>query len=975
MFSTFFKSKPKWQHTKATVRLTTIESFSATNPDQQAILENIAVDDPDNTVRCCAITKLLNPAKIGQIAEQDNDADVRTTAQHHLARLLTGEITGGPSAEQRLTEVTKQTNITVLRYLLSHGDNSIKLAALNQLNDGHHLEEVALHHPQARVRALAAERITQAESLQRITRHSKGKDKTVFQISQTKLTRIREQTRRREQRTQRAQELCEAIESLARTEFSPLYPAKLRGITRQWETLSNHLDNDTIVRFDSALKYCKETLTQHQEAIASLEAQAQLRQQLDSCCQTLSQQIDHLTQQSEVDSQHIEILTDLLAQQQQRWDQLTEKSDINASDQRRFEQAKQQLLHYVDATRSLLAHNSLLSQCERQAAQITLPDDAKAMVALQKALNKCIRKTAWPAGLPQPKPLLCAHRALATLTEKERLLRQWQAEQQPKIETALNALSEVIDAGKLQAAEQQLKTLQQLFQNLPEHDLRPYQRQFSQLHANIQELRDWRGFAGVQHKEDLCQRMEALSTQKIAPEEKAILIKQLQDEWKQLGPTGPNRAKALWQRFSEASDRAYEPCREFNRQQSEIRKQNLAIRQATCDQLQHFLTQVDWACIEWSVVEQIIKTAKEEWRRASPVDRKAGKALKNHFDELISQLQIHLQAEYDRNIENKQQLVAQAQALIKHGDLSEAINQAKKLQQQWADIGPTPRTTNQKIWRSFRAACDAIFARRDELRLRQKNQREEQAQQAEQLCNEVVTLSQLDDAALATSGSQLQQLIKQFNALERVPHPLKKRFTQACNEHRDNLTKLAQRRQCTQLTEALRRARICDEVELQLLKGEALDEGQLAQWPSTTELPPALAQRLNTRLTQVQHEAAKGESSRLSAHQEEALKCRQLLCIQAEILAEWESPVEAKEMRIKYQLSHFNQGLPSTQGSSTLQQAWVLTEQWCGSNAVNDETSTRLTQRFSDAINHCISRTAPPLQQQSITPTSVDPAT
>ena len=45
-----------------------------------------------------------------------------------------------------------------------------------------------------------------------------------------------------------------------------------------------------------------------------------------------------------------------------------------------------------------------------------------------------------------------------------------------------------------------------------------------------------------------------------------------------------------------------------------------------------------------------------------------------------------------------------------------AIAEIKKLQQQWKEIGFVPRRDADAVYKAFRAACDSLFAKRDEAR-------------------------------------------------------------------------------------------------------------------------------------------------------------------------------------------------------------------------------------------------------------------
>ena len=108
-----------------------------------------------------------------------------------------------------------------------------------------------------------------------------------------------------------------------------------------------------------------------------------------------------------------------------------------------------------------------------------------------------------------------------------------------------------------------------------------------------------------------------------------------------------------------------------------------------------------------------------------PCDRKALKSVEKTFETLQDTLYSRVKQYWEANVNAKEALVRQAEALVEQ-DSSEGIaNGAKMLQAQWREIGSTPRGADQKLWRRFRGACDAIFARLDNER---DSQRSEQHQ-------------------------------------------------------------------------------------------------------------------------------------------------------------------------------------------------------------------------------------------------------
>ena len=71
----------------------------------------------------------------------------------------------------------------------------------------------------------------------------------------------------------------------------------------------------------------------------------------------------------------------------------------------------------------------------------------------------------------------------------------------------------------------------------------------------------------------------------------------------------------------------------------------------------------DWANADIRAADRIMRTAREEWRRHHPCERKALAPVQAHFEELQSKLHDKIKAAGHANVEAKEALVAQAEAL------------------------------------------------------------------------------------------------------------------------------------------------------------------------------------------------------------------------------------------------------------------------------------------------------------------------
>ncbi len=99
--------------------------------------------------------------------------------------------------------------------------------------------------------------------------------------------------------------------------------------------------------------------------------------------------------------------------------------------------------------------------------------------------------------------------------------------------------------------------------------------------------------------------------------------------------------------------------------------------------------------------------------RVDPRDRSAfAKRIKTHIDALSARI-----AARDSEIEqSKANLIARCRKTRGNVDARDVAKQARELQSQWTALGNGRRSTDQKQWRLFRAACDAAFGKLSEQR-------------------------------------------------------------------------------------------------------------------------------------------------------------------------------------------------------------------------------------------------------------------
>jgi len=496
------------------------------------------------------------------------------------------------------------------------------------------------------------------------------------------------------------------------------------------------------------------------------------------------------------------------------------------------------------------------------------------------------------------------------LEEQKRALNERQeAEQQPvrqlaesirKARAALNAGSTSRAAGMRRAIEQKLAGAQPLPASLAS--------QLQQLDKQLDELKDWQSFSVAPKRAELIAEMELLVDASLDPLALAERIKSLQDEWRTLGKGAGENADADWQRFQDAAQKAYQPCSEYFAAEALVREENLRRRDALLARFTAFEAGQDWEQPDWRAVINALREIKQEWRRCSPVDRGAGKPQQEQFAALTASLQGRLDAEYARNLKQKELLIERARELLASDDGRKAIDAIKELQQKWRTVGPVPREVDQRLWGEFRQHCDSVFQKREQNFAAYTAGLEINKTQAIALCEQIETIAALEGPELLARARTLGDTRHSFEALGEFPRAdtreLRNRFDQALERCRESIARQHARdaeHAWDKLFEAANHIRA-----YQLAVARGADTQQLDSLKEAAETYLASVQQWPKRGLDAVKQALASECSEDLAANEAALR---MLCIRAEILTDMPTPPKDQALRRDYQLQRLVQGM------------------------------------------------------------------
>lgn len=947
MLSKLFK--PKWQHPDLTVRKQALEALAATEVD---ILQSVAREDQDIGLRCLAVQKLADVQLLQEIS-QNNDfhADVRQAAADRFQQLLTGQQKDhSPPLEQRLQWIESLQDIEMLEYFaLNAKEAALRQAALQKLNNEALFAEVAQNDRDAHIRLWAIEKVEQMDLIAQIAKGSRSRDKRIYRLAKEKLDAWHKTQERPLQIAAEREDLCKRLDWLIKIGDWE-HDTELSRLQETWNKLDEEVvifnpeqqsisDKGTVTQFAELLQKANTVRSEHQHA---LQAHADLRREK----QGFLRDLDALWQEVEkfeeltADQSHI---TEEKAQQLQ--ENFKAVGHLPETEERRLTEA------FVEKHKAIRKHLKTLLHSQSIASALQ-----KVIQKAEKLLKETfIRKDAFDKlqeqrkAIEQPENLTPALENLEenfqTLLEQlQERLQQQQAKQkkhQQEIKTLLETLEQTLEAGELQKAiilEEKAHALLKQLSDLPKNKRAQFESRLHTCTIKINDLRGWQRWGNHQERQILCEHMEALIGIKADPEELARRVREAQTTWKKLNDG--NSDHGLWERFNSACRKVYEPCQAYFASKADERKQNMAAKETVCAKLETLLKETDWTNrqLDWKAAYRQVKELQKAWFATGPTDRKLKKTVNVRFESTMKTLEDYLTQERQSNLQQRQTLVEQVRAILEKEDLKQAISEVKKLQEQWQITVPSGRKEENQLWKAFREACDAVFARRNQARNEQEQQLQANLIEKNALCEKLETLAK--DSQNVSLIAELKKTDQAWQTMGQVP----KKAVQSIEDRFKNAKRLAEEahknlqvnQQVAQLNLLAQKANLCEQVEMAQLSSDDAKE----QWNILTTITHIPTEQSIAKRFQ---KACEGKAI-------SPIDSKQLhrWCVNLEWLAGIDSPAEDKSIRMALQVERLSQAIndPSTKSVSRTAQAENIIRNWYLARAERD---TALIERFQKA--------------------------
>lgn len=174
------------------------------------------------------------------------------------------------------------------------------------------------------------------------------------------------------------------------------------------------------------------------------------------------------------------------------------------------------------------------------------------------------------------------------------------------------------------------------------------------------------------------------------------------------------------------------------------------------------------------------KDIQRDWKKVGPVPQSHIKTLWANYNALVDrfydQRSIHFELkELDRkrNLEQKLELITRAERLLEVEKISEAVRELNELHNEYRHIGPVPIEEKEALWQKFKAASDAVYAKRDAAVAVLQVELQKNLEEKEKINEEVAVFASYQTDRIKEWNEKTKEIVeiqKRWEAIGGVPH-------------------------------------------------------------------------------------------------------------------------------------------------------------------------------------------------------------
>ena len=778
--------KPKWQSPDPLVRLKAVAKLASDDPATDKI---IATDD-NQQVRQAALAKITDCSHLRELEANVGNEVIKEEINSCIEKILLQNMLKAETLEAKKEVLAAINSEDILSQLAVSEDNPhIRLLAVQRIHDEQTLSLLIEKNCGKKTALAALAQINNAELLSRAAAHANNRAVRAKAAERlAALEAAHHKTTPKEILDEQLSELLSKSKKIATAADPEKAWHDFKNISDSWKNLNPPPDHDLITPFEELGTKINERynafISYDAENKKSFFARETRLQQLSEIISSIKDLCTSLDVNSSAK------FTDL----QNKWRELSSYPGLNIT-AKLLDQFKQTCRNYSDNQQIINKERAALAEFKAELTNIAAllqKNKFKQTFAAISALSNKVKS--WRSSFLDNSEIAASLRDLKEEAEQKKKSQDAEDDtrRQGNLSNRLAILDQVkalLSAADMAKSAKQIAEIKELWAKpveLPD-DAPDIDAQFQNLlkdfkirHDEFFRIRDWQLWQNKTLKDKLIKKAQELDQ-----ENNLHLvfkkIKELQKEWREIGPTPAKETNKLWRNFKQATDRNFNRCQIFFQELDEISQVNLAKKVAICRLAQDLQDSE-----QWRKTADKLKELQKDWQKAGrvPKDREAEihaafREACNHFfnrrkDYYQQQDKLRLE-----NLHNKEKLCQQVEELAAT-PLLEHKEAIRSLQKQWKEIGPVPKEQNDKIWQRFKTSCDSFYQWLDTLKPQNLVQKEELCEQAEALLSTIGPKTKYVEMA-----KEIANLQKKWRTIGPAPadqhEQIWQRFKKACD--------------------------------------------------------------------------------------------------------------------------------------------------------------------------------------------------
>lgn len=285
----------------------------------------------------------------------------------------------------------------------------------------------------------------------------------------------------------------------------------------------------------------------------------------------------------------------------------------------------------------------------------------------------------------------------------------------------------------------------------------------------------------------------------------------------------------------------------YNAAQDALKAENLAKKREIISKINEIAEDADNVNRQYSTVQQLQQDFKAIGEVPSENDTEVWKSYQVAVERFYDLLKMNKELrDYDfkKNLEQKQALCAEAEALDEEADIVDAFKKLQQLHTSWREIGPVSKEIREELWTRFKNASAVINKKYQSFFEERKAKEKKNAEGKEALCVKIEAISTdnlktyaaWDEATKAIIGLQ-EEWKKLGFASRKVNTELFARFRKSCDEFFAKKAEFFKRMKDELAANLAKKIELCE-------KAEALKDS--TEWKKTTDALIALQKEWKT---------------------------------------------------------------------------------------------------------------------------------